>query len=216
VYKRILKKSCTHFKNDVVDSIEDGAAMRLIREVFMRFSRPIVIWILLALVLFGLFAGGKKENEVWLTPSENEVVLDTDWSFSWRFVGDEIEFTLQAPTTGWISIGFDPSRMMKDAQYIIGYVSNGTVAVRDDYGTDNTKHASDTSLGGTQDVRVVSGTEVDGKTTVVFAIPKDSGDAYDKVLIPGSTYTVLIAYGSNGADNFTSMHRAQKSVEVKF
>jgi len=181
----------------------------------MRFSRPIVIWILLALVLFGIFAGGKKENEVWVTPSENEVVLETDWSFSWRFLNDEIEFTLTIPTTGWAAIGFDPSSMMKDAQYIIGYVSEGKVYLRDDFGTGDTKHAPDTSIGGTEDVRMVSGTEQDGKTTLVFAIPKDSGDTYDKVLEAGSTYTILVAYGANGSDNFTSIHRARKSVEVK-
>lgn len=181
----------------------------------MRFSRPIVIWILLGLVLIGIFAGGQKENEVWVTPSENEVELDTDWSFSWRFVDEEIEFTLKIPTTGWAAIGFDPSRMMKDAHYIIGYVSNGSVFIRDDYGTDDTKHAADTSIGGTEDARVVSGTEQDGKTTLVFAIPKNSGDRFDKVLEQGSTYTIILAYGANGADNFTSMHRARKSVEVK-
>ena len=187
-----------------------------ILEDFMRFSRPIVIWVLLGLVLFGIFAGGKKENEVWVSPSENEVILDTDWSFSWRFIGDEIEFTLKSPTTGWAAIGFDPSRMMKDAHYIIGYVSNdGAVFLRDDFGTGDTRHAPDTSIGGTEDVRMVSGTEKDGRTTLVFAIPQDSGDMYDKVLKAGSTYTIILAYGANGADNFTSMHRARKSVEVK-
>ena len=181
----------------------------------MRFGRPIVIWILLGLVLFGIFAGGQKENEEWVTSTDNEVVLDEDWSFSWRFIEQEIEFTLNIPTTGWAAIGFDPSRMMKDAHYIIGYVSNGSVFLRDDFGTADTKHAPDTSIGGTEDVRLISGTEQDGKTTLVFAMPKDSGDVYDKVLQEGSTYTIILAYGANEADNFTSIHRARKSVEVK-
>jgi hypothetical protein len=167
------------------------------------------------LVLFGIFAGGQKENEVWVTTTDYEVVLDENWSFSWRFVDQEIEFTLNTPTTGWAAIGFDPSRMMKDAHYIIGYVSNGSVFLRDDFGTGDTMHVADTSIGGTEDVRLISGTEQDGKTTLVFAIPMDSGDAYDKVLQEGSTYTIILAYGANGADNFTSSHRARKSVEVK-
>ncbi len=180
----------------------------------MRLSRPIIIWIMLVLVLFGIFAGGQKENEVWLTTTDYEVVLDENWSFSWRFVDQEIEFTLNTPTTGWAAIGFDPSRMMKDAHYIIGYVSNGSVFLRDDFGTGDTMHVADTSIGGTEDVRLISGTEQDGKTTLVFAIPMDSGDATIKSCRGFYLYDIL-AYGANGADNFTSSHRARKSVEVK-
>ena len=160
-----------------------------------------------------LIAGGSKEDSG-VEIAEQSVRIEENWGFSWRFMGDEIEFTVSAPTTGWVGIGFNPSRMMADAHFVLAYVSGDTVHARDDYGTGRTTHAADVSLGGTDDVRVISGQEANGVTTVVFALPLDSGDAYDVVFTPGETYTVLLAYGANSANNFTGMHRGRTSIEV--
>jgi len=186
------------------------------REVSMKLRRLLMILTVLSVVSLGVFAGGSKEEEVVVAPSGNKVVLDENWSFSWRFVGEEIEFTMTTPTTGWAAIGFNPSRMMKDADYKIGYVSNGEVFMRDDYGTGNTSHGPDTSLGGSENIRIISGVESQGTTTLVFALPKNSGDAYDTVFTPGETYKVLLAYGPNGANNYTAMHRARRSLDITF
>ena len=70
------------------------------------------------------------------------------------------------------------------------------------------------SLGGTDNVRGISGTEKDGKTTIVFALPLDSKDIHDKKFVKGDTYTVLLAYGKDGADDFTSMHAKRVAVET--
>jgi hypothetical protein len=161
-----------------------------------------------------LFAGGGKEDPTTVEAGSRFVQVDDQWSFSWRFLEDEIEFTVSAPTTGWVAIGFNPSRMMKDADYKIGYVSDGELVIRDDYGTGNTKHESDESVGGTQDVRPISGTEENGVTTIVFALPLDSGDQFDAKFVQGESYKVLLAYGADSADNFTGMHRERSSVDV--
>jgi hypothetical protein len=162
-----------------------------------------------------IFAGGNKEASAPVVASDsNTVEVGENWRISWEFISDEIEFSVTAPTEGWVAIGFNPSRMMKDAHFIIGYVADGQLAVRDDYGTGNTKHASDESVGGTQNVRPISGTEADGITTIVFALPLASGDQFDVEFTQGTSYKVLLAYGANNGDNFTGMHRGRTSVDV--
>lgn len=42
---------------------------------------------------------------------------------SWTWKESAIELTVSAPTTGWVSVGFDATSAMKDADIIIGYVS---------------------------------------------------------------------------------------------
>jgi hypothetical protein len=161
-----------------------------------------------------LFASGGKEEKSATAPSPNTVKVAQDWGFSWEFSKDEIEFTVTAPTSGWVGIGFNPSYMMKDAHYILGYVKDSTLFIQDNYGTGNTSHASDVSLGGTADVRGLRGSEKDGITTIVFALPLDSKDKYDKKFVQGDTYTVLLAYGRDDADDFTSMHAKRVAVET--
>lgn len=179
------------------------------------FHRWFLVAAIVSLTPVLLFAGGGKEEPVTVEAGSRFVQVDDQWSFSWRFLDDEIEFTVSAPTTGWVAIGFNPSRMMKDADYILAYVADGQLHVRDDYGTGNTSHGPDESVGGSQHVRPIEGVETDGVTTAVFAVPLDSNDEYDEVFIQGTTYTVLLAYGGDNADNFTGMHRSRTSLEVQ-
>lgn len=131
-----------------------------------------------------------------------------DFLFEWQFEDSPASLRLRvtAPTTGWVSVGFDPTSMMENANLLIGYVEGGTAYIRDDYGTGQFSHASDVSLGGTDDAEIISGSESSGETVLEFRIPLDSGDQYDKILTQGSTYTLIFAYGQDGADDFTSYH----------
>ncbi|MDD4310708.1 MAG: DOMON domain-containing protein [Candidatus Cloacimonetes bacterium] len=106
--------------------------------------------------------------------------------------------------TGWIAVGFDPSAQMRDANFIIGYVAGIYGVIRDDFGTSSTSHNADTSLGGTNDVLLISNSETAGRTMLEFELPLDSGDAKDKPLSVGNTYNVIFAAGSE--DDVDSMH----------
>lgn len=133
----------------------------------------------------------------------------------WRVDGDELTVQMTSATTGWIAVGFDPSRMMRDANIIIGYVADGQVMLSDDYGTGNTSHGHDVDNGGTDDIISAEGTEEDGSTQITFTIPLDSGDSWDKPLVPGNTYTVIVSHGPDGADNFGDYHADRGSFEME-
>ncbi|HKL58715.1 MAG TPA: DOMON domain-containing protein [Sphaerochaeta sp.] len=144
--------------------------------------------------------------------AQNTEEFAKDWSFSWVFKAESIEFTMSAPTTGWISLGFNPTKRMKDADYILAYVKDGKVYISDEYGTGNTSHSSDVSLGGQESAKATSFKEEAKKTTITFSLPLNSGDRYDTVFVEGETCKVLGAYGTS--KNFSARHKKRDSIEI--
>jgi hypothetical protein len=139
---------------------------------------------------------------------------DIGMTLRWRVVGDEIEIEVSGPTTGWIAVGFKPSRAMKDANIFIGYVASGEAVMADQFGVSMTDHREDEQLGGSSHVRNVSGSESDGTTTIRFTVPLDSGDEYDQPLAPGETVTVILAYGPDDADDLRAYHENRAGIEI--
>jgi len=138
-------------------------------------------------------------------------------SFTLRWAtmpGDSLAVELSAPTTGWVAVGFDPDSIMLGANIIIGYVSSGTPTLRDDYGWQLTSHRDDLLLGGTRNVTVDDGTESAGTTEIMFTIPLNSGDSYDKVLVPGGSYPIILSMGPNGSDDFSIQHIAVAVAQI--
>ncbi len=131
--------------------------------------------------------------------------LDVKWTIEDGY----IVFDLTAKATGWISIGFEPTSMMKDADIIIGYVKDGILVIEDQFGTSFTSHKSDISLGGTDDIVPLSGSEVDGTTNIKFKKPMKSQDKFDKSLNVGKAYKFIVAYSNR--DDFKSMHVFKKT-----
>ena len=134
-------------------------------------------------------------------------------NLQWNVSGSQdLEVIVSAPTTGWIAIGFDPTSQMKDANFVLCAVISGTATARDDFGVGSYTHSPDTVLGGADNVTVLGGSENAERTEVQFTIPLDSGDEYDRVLIPGNEYTVLLAHG--GSDDFGMKHTYRTSVQI--
>lgn len=113
---------------------------------------------------------------------------------------------LVSPGVGWVAIAFEPeSYAHYGANIIIGYVENGQPFIGDHFGAEMTGHELDETLGGTNDILESAGTESEGKTTIEFKIPLDSGDQFDKVLEPNKSYNVFVAYHAT-ADDLMSEH----------
>lgn len=127
--------------------------------------------------------------------------------------GDMLECELRANTTGWVAVGFNPSAQMQDANFIIGNVIEGVGTVRDDWGNSPTSHLPDTDLGGTNDVEPVTAMEAEGVSQLRFRLPLNSGDSKDVVLVPGSSYPVIFASGSE--DDLDSYHSSLGAGTIK-
>lgn len=140
-------------------------------------------------------------------------ITDRGIIFQWKVVGDYLKIRLSAPTEGWVAVGFNPSNMMKDADYKLAYVEDGQTFIEDHYGSGYISHKEDTNLGGTGDFELDGGSEENGVTSVGFTIPLNSGDAYDKILKEGDEVKVLLAY--SGRDSFRRKHKERTSVVIR-
>lgn len=168
---------------------------------------------LLTLFVSAAFAGGDGEEgsggalpDITLEGYSRETDERMGFDLQWKVDGQTLHVQMAALTTGWIAVGFDPTNMMANANFLIGYVSNGTPFMSDHFGDGTFKHTQDTKLGGKDNFSDVEGEEINGATLIRFSIPLDSGDAYDKPLEQGKTYRVIYAYGPNGKDDFATYH----------
>ncbi len=151
-------------------------------------------YILCALFVLGCGSPALGEEPVQSSESGTTFVSD-GVEFSLSTNDTVLEISISAPTTGWVAVGFEPTRAMKDADIVIGYIENGEIFLRDDFGDGFTTHTSDVELGGSDDVTVISGEESSGNTQILFSITLGSNDEFDKFLEVGKTVKVLLAYG---------------------
>lgn len=164
-----------------------------------------------AVIGVGLLLCGSMVN-VQAAQYDHEI-KDKKISFAWKVDGDTLAVKLAAETTGWVGIGFNPSKEMKDANFILGYVKDGKAKLVDEFGDSESSHSSDEKLGGTSDVTLTGGSETGGITTVEFTMPLKSSDKNDGALNVNGDTIILLAYGA-GRDSFISKHNYRTALKV--
>ncbi len=183
------------------------------KSIFFTLSGLMILLIMTSIAGCGNDTTGPTEGE----DGWQEQMVGDLYIFEWKT--EESSSTLRvivtAQTTGWVAVGFEPTSYMEDANLLIGYVENDTTFMRDDFGTGPVTHDADTNLGGTSDIEVIGGSEMGNETKLEFRIPLDSGDQYDKVLVDGNTYSMIFAYGYDGADDYTSGHEWAEVVSIE-
>jgi hypothetical protein len=161
--------------------------------------------ITLAIMLFAVAAGMAGAGE-WKSAGADDFWLE------WMVDGDDLHVVFSSITSGWIAVGFNPTRKMKDANIIMGYVDDGEVTIEDHFGNSQISHRNDEAMGGTNNVIIIDGSEIEGVTELSFTIPLDSGDPHDRALVEGQTYKVIFA--SHTKDKITMKHNRRTSREI--
>ena len=131
----------------------------------------------------------------------------------WSNNAEVLKVGLASPGTGYVAIGFDPDRRMEGANFILAYMADGEIHTQDHYGIGMTSHGADVDRGGVDNVLAAAGVEWADSTIVEFMIPMDSGDPSDKPLLPGGTYTILVAY-HDLRDELTLRHSRRGTGEI--
>ncbi|MFA6508043.1 MAG: DOMON domain-containing protein [Treponemataceae bacterium] len=157
-----------------------------------RFARFIIVFTLIAFVALSAIAQNAPV-----------VIEKSGITVSVLIQGPNAEITVSAEAKGWVAVGFNPTKKMKDADFLIGYVKNGVAYASDDFGTGSGSHAPDEKIGGKNTLISFSGEEKGGRTTITFVVPVDSGDSKDAKLTPGK-HTIIV--GASNSDSFTGMH----------
>lgn len=129
--------------------------------------------------------------------------------FRWRNGLVVLFGALESPGAGWVSAGFDPLNRMQGANFLLAAVTPEGILVEDHFGTSPTTHRRDRR----EDILAAAGKRVGGGVVVEFTIPLNSRDPEDRPLVPGQTYTVLLAY-HRSSTSFTVQHTARGSVRI--
>jgi DOMON domain len=132
----------------------------------------------------------------------------------WLVAENELQIKVKAKTNGWVGIGFNASKGMKDAWFVLGYVKEGKLTVVEDHGTAETAHRPVTDLGGTASVKNASGSNANDETEIRFSMPLQPPGSLDKPIVTDAEMNVLLAYGDSIALQQIHKFRAKLKVNL--
>ena len=128
------------------------------------------------------------------------------YTLGWRIHDNLIDVRVSYATNGWVGVGFGKTGTMEGSHIIIGFVLDGKATVEDHFGYGHDKHGPESKVGGKDSLTARGGTFADGKTTLTFTMPLNTGNPKDPVLVEGETYKVLLANGGDEAQDLETYH----------
>lgn len=126
----------------------------------------------------------------------------------WEHQGDQVRFSLTAPTTGWVAVGFTETGDLMDSNLIQGRVKGDDVFVQDQFITGFGEHPPVEALAVPSRISNIDGEEVGGKTTISFSMTKDKMDKLHYDLSEGKEINVWLAWSVS--DDFD--HHSRKRI----
>jgi len=135
-----------------------------------------------------------------------------DYEIYWTSDEQYIYIGMKAKTSGWLAVGIQPGTKMKDADMVMGVVSDDKATIYDFFCTgDYGPHSPDTELGGINDILEFGGQEMGGYTTIEFKRSLDTGDKYD---LPVSKGTNKIIWSYSLDEQSTKKHVSRGYGEI--
>ena len=132
-----------------------------------------------------------------ISPGEYVSSVSSDdglFTLHWQTTDELVVFGIEGQARGWLSLGMNPTKIMKDADIILGAREQPALVLYDMYSTGvYGPHPPDNTLGGTDNLLERAGTYQDGVITLECSRLLVTGDSYDTVLVPGEEVTILWA-----------------------
>jgi len=132
------------------------------------------------------------------------------FTFYCKTVGPDIYIALKVETSGWVAIGIEPTDTLhKNADLIFGWVDDqGRIKVVDAFSPESQgPHPEDKELGGTPDIKLYGGSEMNGITTIEFVRPLITGDRFDNDIQRRTDTPIIWAFGKD--DEWEAQHQEQ-------
>ncbi|MFT5819377.1 MAG: hypothetical protein ACI8ZM_000600 [Crocinitomix sp.] len=136
-----------------------------------------------------------------------------EMSVSWKYKEDRVHFEMAAPTTGWVTIGFNTTAGMSKAYLLMGRVVKGNAEVVEHCTSSPGNYKTITALGAQSSVKNISGTEADKQTTLQFSLPVQAKNKFARHLTKGTEYVMTLAYSRE--DDFQHHSTMRTSINVK-
>lgn len=143
----------------------------------------------------------------------NKQVLDgTAFVLYWQIEGDTIYCAIESTAKGWVAIGFDPTKIMANADMIFGIVTDKAQAV-DAYSTGQFgPHPADTDQGGKDDILAFAGKRTASGVVFEFSRKLNTGDTKDKPIVIGKDLKLIWAWSNSLS--FTAKHAKAGTVTL--
>lgn len=131
-------------------------------------------------------------------------------TFGYEVVDNMLKCSLQAPTNGWVGVGFNTKNSIVGSDLLLFNVVNGKVSCTDLFVKGVGNPIKDSANGGKNTITLLKGTEKNSFTHVTFTIPMNSGDPNDFVHVLGKEAWLILAYSVD--DDFAHHSRVRKHI----
>ncbi|MEP5614281.1 MAG: DOMON domain-containing protein [Cyclobacteriaceae bacterium] len=146
--------------------------------------------------------------------SDPKTLRADEFQLEWSHNGEEVRFTLSAPTSGWVAVGFTEGRRIEDTNLIQGCFREGEVFVQDQYATGFGEHPPVEALGVPSRISNIHGKQQDGNTIISFSIHREKLDKLHYDLSEGREINVWLAYSVSDDFDHHSRKRILRSIKL--
>jgi len=130
----------------------------------------------------------------------------------WKMEKESIYFEMEAPTNGWVAIGFNETTSLAGTYLLMGRIRNGKAEVVEHYTERPGNYKPIADLGIPNQVISISGDEKGNLTKLKFSIPISKSSKYHKQLSKETKWTLLLAYSVD--DDFQHHSIMRTSMEI--
>jgi hypothetical protein len=96
----------------------------------------------------------------------------------------------------WIGVGYGSPVHINSDMNIVEFIPGEGVKVSDTWSTGYTAPKEDKTFGGTDDIKNIKYSQENGQNVVTYDRAFNTGDPYDKEVIPNIPFTVSFAWGN--------------------
>jgi len=129
----------------------------------------------------------------------------------WEIKYERIYFEMEAPTEGWVAIGFNEKEGLVGTNLIMGTLRKDKLSMTDDFIVSFGNPQPIEKLGGSNQLSNQKGKEKGGRTTIHFSLHTKAADKFHINLEKGKTIYLLIAYSiSDDFDHHSIMRTSAK------
>lgn len=139
-------------------------------------------------------------------------VRKNNMTVCWKMEKEYIQVEMEAPTNGWIAIGFNETSSLKGTYLLMGRIRKGKAEVVEHYTEKLGNYKPIADLGVPNQVISISGHEKGNLTKLKFSIPISKSSKYHKQLSTETKWTLLLAYSVD--DDFQHHSIMRTSMEI--
>ena len=133
-------------------------------------------------------------------------------AFTWSIVGEHLVGRLEAPTTGWVAVGFNDEPALAGSRLVMSAVVDGALVI-EEHVAQPPGHPTREALGGRSGLVTAAGQERDGRTTVDLILHLDPGDGLTPALARGQAIHLTLAWSHE--DDFGHHSAMRTAVDVR-